>query len=146
MVILVKSKNAERFYEVKETVEAGILLVGTEVKSLRNNQGSLEGAHISISKVPEMWLVGAFIPPYQPSNTLKSYNPNRKRKLLVTKKELEKLVVERKSGSLTLLPLMVYLDRNRMRLRIGLCKKKKLFDKRQSLRKKEDKRSIKDVY
>ncbi len=142
---LVKNKNAERFYDVKDTVEAGLLLTGSEVKSLRASHGSLEGSHIHISKQGEAWLAESFIPPYQPNNKASKHQPYRKRKILLNKGEIEKLLVERKSGSLTLIPLMVYLNRNRMRLRIGLGKKKKLFDKRQSLKKKADKRSIKEI-
>lgn len=146
MQILVKNKNAERFYEIKQTFEGGLLLIGNEVKSLRNGQGSLEGAHVSISKVPEAWLVQSFIPPFQPTNKTVKTHPHRKRKILLTKKEIETISIERKRGSLTVVPIMVYLERNRMRLRIGLCKKKKLFDKRQTLKKKADRKSMKEIF
>ncbi len=145
MKSLVENKNAGRFYDIKDTYEGGLLLTGSEVKSLRAGHGTLEGSHIHISKQGEVWLAESFIPPYQPNNKASKHQPYRKRKVLLQAKEIERLTIERKSGSLTLVPLMVYLNRNRMRLSIGLGKKKKLFDKRQTLKKKVDRRSMKDI-
>ena len=86
MVDLVRNKKVTFNFEILETFEAGLELLGSEVKSLRNKKGSLEGSHVVV-RGNEAFLVGATIPPYQPANTLKGYNSERTRKLLLHKKE-----------------------------------------------------------
>ena len=95
---LITNKKARFNYEILDTYVAGIELFGFEVKSLRKKQGSLEGAYI-IARGNEVFLIGATIPPYQPTNTPDNYDPARNRKLLLTKKEIERLSsIEKQKG------------------------------------------------
>ncbi|OHA98370.1 MAG: SsrA-binding protein, partial [Candidatus Zambryskibacteria bacterium RIFCSPHIGHO2_12_FULL_38_37] len=104
---LITNKKARFNYEILDTYVAGIELFGFEVKSLKAGQGSLEGAHITI-RGGEAYVVGMFVPPYQPANTPKDYDPYRNRKLLLTKKEISELVSIDQKNRLTIVPLSVY--------------------------------------
>lgn len=138
---LIQNKKIHFNYEILEKYEAGIELLGFEVKSLKSGQGSLEGAYIKI-RGGEAFVTGMNIPPYQVNNTPKEYDPTRSRKLLLTKKEIEELgKVEQKAG-LTIVPLSVYNKGRKIKLELAVAKGKKNFDKRETIKKRDTEREI----
>jgi SsrA-binding protein len=138
---LIKNKKAGFDYEISEKFEAGIELLGLEVKSLRKGQGSLEGSHI-IARGGEAFLIGAQIPPFQPSNTAKDYDPKRNRRLLLTKKEIDHISKSESQSGLTIVPISVYNKGNKIKIEIGIARGKKKFDKRETIKKRETDREI----
>lgn len=138
---LVEHKKARLNYEILEEFEAGLELLGPEVKSLRAGQGKLEGAHIVV-RGGEAYLVGAHIPPYQPANTKEDYDPDRSRRLLLQKKELAQIAAYGDQKGLTIVPLRVYNKGKHLKLAVGAARGKKLFDKRQTLKKRDTEREM----
>jgi len=138
---LIENKKARFDYEIGETYEAGIELLGFEVKSLRNKQGSLEGAYVVI-RGGEAFLTNFHIPPYQTANTPKEYDSRRVRRLLLTKKEIEELERVEKQKKLTMIPVSVYNKGRKIKISIGVAKGKKKYDKRETLKKRESDRDI----
>lgn len=135
------NKRARYDYEILETLEAGISLLGSEVKSIRQGHCSLKGAFV-VLKNKRPYLLNATIPPYQAKNTPKDYNPSRSRELLLNKNEINRLIGQSKEKGLTLVPIKVYNKRNKIKLQIGIGRGKKKFDKREALKKKNTKREI----
>ena len=131
-------------YEILERYETGIELLGTEVKSVREGQMSLEGAFV-IVRGGEAFLINANIPPYQPKNAPKDYDPLRNRKLLLTKKEIAELAGNEKNKSLTIVPISVYNKNRKIKVEIALVKGKKKYDKRETLKKRDTNREIRRV-
>ncbi len=138
---LIKHKKARFDYEILETLEAGMELLGPEVKSLRKHQGVLDGAHV-IVRGGEAYIVGMTIPPYQPSNTPKEYEADRTRKLLLTKKELAKLAEFEGQKGLTIVPLSVYSKGRNLKLAVAIARGRKKYDKRALLKERATKRDI----
>ena len=138
---LVDNKKAFFNYEVGEKYEAGMELLGPEVKSLKNRQGSLEGAFVII-RGGEAFLVGAYIPPYQPKNMPKGYDPTRARRLLLSKKEIIELATETQANKLTIVPISVYNKGTKVKLSLGLAKRKKKYDKREAIKKRDTERDL----
>jgi SsrA-binding protein len=138
---LIHNKLATRDYEILEKLEVGIELFGFEVKSVREKQGSLRGAYVTINPRGAI-LVKAFIPPFQPGNTPTTYNPERERRLLIKKKELRELVRRLETPGLTLIPISLYNKRSLIKVEVALAKGKKKFDKRESIKKKDHERDI----
>jgi len=132
-------------YEVLERYVAGIELLGTEVKSVRNEQMSLEGAFV-IARGGEAFLINANIPPYQIKNAPKDYDPLRNRKLLLTKKEIGELAGSEKNKSLTIVPISVYNKNRKIKVEIALVKGKKRIDKRETIKKRETDREVRREY
>lgn len=128
-------------YEILETFEAGISLLGTEVKSVRGGQSKLEGAFVII-RGKEAFLVGASIPAYQAKNASETYDPERPRKLLLTKKELAELEQKSEAQGLTLVPIKLYNKGSKIKLELALARGKKKQDKRQSIQARDVKRDI----
>ena len=118
MATLIDNHKAGFDYEILETLEAGVVLLGYEVKALRARRGSLRGAFVSIRN-EEAYLKGAEIPAYQPKNTPESYNPRRERKLLLNKKEIKRLLGTEKEKRLTLIPLSLYSKANTIKATSG---------------------------
>ena len=141
---LIQNKKVYLNYEIQETFSAGVELFGFEVKSLRKKQGSLKGAYI-IARGNEVFLIGATIPPYQPTNTPDNYDPARNRKLLLTKKEIERLSSFEKQKGLTIVPISVYNKGIKIKIEIGVAKGKKKYDKRESIKKKDTERDLKRI-
>ena len=144
---LIEHKKARFDYEILETIEAGIELLGLEVKSLRAHQGALDGAHVIVRPSgkggrSEAYIVGMTIPPYQPSNTAKGYEPMRTRKLLLTKKELVKLSGFEHQKGLTIVPLSVYSKGRNLKLAVAVARGRKKYDKRAVLKERATKRDI----
>ena len=131
---LVDSKKLHLTYTISDAKEAGIELFGFEVKSLRKKQGSLDGAKV-IVRGGEAFLVGAYIPPFQPANTPKSYDSYRTRKLLLNKEEIYDLYALEQSKTLTLAPHSLYLKNNLIKCEVAVCKKKNTHDKREDIKK-----------
>ena len=136
-----ENRKSRRNYEILEKYEAGIELLGVEVKSVRGGQMSLEGAFV-IVRGGEVYLINANIPPYQVKNTPKDYDPLRNRKLLLTKKEIAELAGSEKNKSLTIVPISVYNKGRKNKVGIAIVKGKKKFDKRETLRKRDTDRKI----
>lgn len=138
---LVQNKKAYFNYEILERHEAGIELLGFEVKSLKNGQGSLDGSHITI-RGGEAFIIGMQIPPYQVGNTPPDYDPTRNRRLLLTKKEIITLSGEEGQKGLTIVPLSVYNKGRKIKIEIATVRGKKKFDKRESIKKRDTDREI----
>jgi SsrA-binding protein len=145
MASYAENRKARFNYEIWEKYETGIELLGTEVKSVRGGQMSLEGAFV-IVRGGEAFLINANIPPYQIKNAPKDYDPLRNRKLLLTKKELTVLAGSEKNKSLTIVPISVYNKGRKIKLEIALVKGKKKFDKRETLKKRDTDREIRREY
>lgn len=138
---LVSNKKARFDFEIRDTMEAGISLLGTEVKSIRNKQGKLEGAHVII-RGGEAFLVGASIPPYQQKNIGPEYDPERPRKLLLSKKQLNELYTHSEQQGLTVVPISLYNSGRNIKLEIGLARGKKKVDKRETIKKRDVEREL----
>ena len=136
MKIIAANNRANYNYTISNKIEAGIVLTGSEVKSLRTNTGSIRGSFI-IEQNGELWLSNAFIKKYQNSNDT-NYDPNRNRKLLVTKKEFNKISGSIKQGGFTIIPISLYFsDKGIAKLEFGVAKGKKKIDKRQSIKQRD---------
>jgi len=123
-------------YEILETIEAGIVLEGHEVKSVKTGKVSIKGSYVKmINNAP--LLIGATISPYQPANTPKDYEPQRSRKLLLSKKEIADLTGKSQSHGTTLVPLKLYGKKGYVKLLIGIARGKKKYDKRETIKKKD---------
>jgi len=140
-VNLIEHKKARLNYEILEEFEAGIELLGLEVKSLRGHHGKLEGAHIVV-RGGEAYIVGMHIPPYQPANAPKDYDPDRSRRLLLTKKELGELAGFDGQKGLTIVPISVYNKGAKLKVRIAAVRGRKKYDKRAVLKERDTKREI----
>ena len=136
MKIIASNNRANFNYTISNKIEAGIVLTGSEVKSLRNYTGSIRASYI-IEQNGELWLSNAFIKKYQNSNDT-NYDPNRNRKLLVTKKEFNKISGSIKQGGFTIIPISLYFsDKGIAKLTCGIAKGKKKIDKRQSIKQRD---------
>lgn len=141
MANLISHKRASFDFELLETFEAGISLLGTEVKSIRGGQGKLEGAYVVI-RGKEAFLVGASIPAFQKKNVKASYEPERARKLLLTQKEIAELEQKSEKQGLTIVPLKLYNKGSNIKLGIAIARGKKKQDKRESIKERDVKRDI----
>ena len=136
MKIVASNNRANYNYTISNKIEAGIVLTGSEVKSLRNYTGSIRASYI-IEQNGELWLSNAFIKKYQNSNDT-NYDPNRNRKLLVTKKEFNKISGSIKQGGFTIIPISLYFSNKGIaKLTCGIAKGKKKIDKRQSIKQRD---------
>src|SRR3972149_6230069 len=136
MPALVDNKKAHFNYEILDKFDAGIELLGFEVKSVKNHRGSLEGAFVII-RGGEAYLIGANIPPYQAQNTPPDYDPVRNRRLLLTKKEIAELAEKGGNKALTIVPLSMYNKGVKIKVSIATVRGKKKYDKRETIKKKE---------
>jgi len=148
MKILTKNKKAYFNYEILEKFEAGISLIGQEVKSIKSGRINLIGSYVVLKRStktgpPEVYLVGCKIPAYQPKNAPSDYNPERSRKLLLKKAEIKYLIGKVKQKGLTLVPLRVYTKRRKIKVEFGIAKGLKKVDKREKIRKREVEKRIK---
>ena len=138
--VFAENRKARHDYTVLDTVECGIVLTGTEVKSVRHGEISLAGSYGAVLK-DELWLVGADIAAYKFGNRF-NHDPKSMRKLLVHSKEVRELRLKTEAKGLTLIPLKVYLKRGRIKVALGVCRGKALHDKRDTLKKKALKRDL----
>jgi len=137
---MIKNKKATFDYFITDRFEAGLVLQGSEVKSIREGKASLVDTYVRITN-SEAFVVNSYIAPYSFSQDAK-YEPRRNRKLLLHKKEIAKLEVQMKHKGFSLVPIRLYFSRGRAKLEIGLGKGKKHFDKRDSIKNREMKREI----
>ncbi|GHH68580.1 SsrA-binding protein [Streptosporangium violaceochromogenes] len=138
--VIAQNKRAWHDYHIEDTYEAGLVLQGTEVKSLRLGRASLVDGY-AVVKDGEAWLINVHIPEYT-MGTWTNHAARRTRKLLLHRKEIDKLVAKTKEGGLTLVPLALYFKDGRAKIEIGLAKGKKDWDKRQTLAEKQAKREM----
>jgi SsrA-binding protein len=138
---LIENTRIRFDYSIIEEMEAGLELHGYEVKSLRASHGSLKGARI-IARGGEVYLVGASIPAWQIANAPKSYDPERARRLLLSRKEIARVASAESEKGLTIVPISVYNRGRKLKIGIAIARGKKKVDKRQSIRAREEKRRI----
>ena len=142
--LIANNKKAFHDFFIEETFEAGISLAGTEVKSLRQGNCSIKESYVSVEK-GEVYINHMHINPYEKGNIFNK-DPLRKRKLLLHKREINKLIGRTKEKGYTIVPLKVYFSGSLVKIEIGLAKGKKLYDKRQDLAKKDQKRAAERDY
>lgn len=138
--VLAVNKKARHNYSIDESFECGFVLVGTEVKSMREGRFSFADAYAFVEN-DELWLVDLHITPYEMGNRF-NHDPTRRRKLLVHKKEIKRLKRVTVEKGLTLVPLRFYLRRGIVKCELGIARGKKLFDKRDDIRKRDQKREL----
>ena len=136
MKIIAANNRANYNFSISNKIEAGIVLSGSEVKSLRINTGSIRGSYI-IEKNGELWLSNSFIKKYQ-NSTDNNYDPSRNRKLLITKREFNKISGSIKQGGFAIIPISLYFsDKGIAKLSCGIAKGKKKIDKRESIKQRD---------
>ena len=138
--IVARNRRARHDYELLEKVEAGLVLTGTEVKSLRNGKASLEEAYAEING-DEVWLQGCDIPEYLQANRM-NHVPKRSRKLLLHRREITKLATKVEAKGMTLVPLSIYFKKGIAKVELSVARGRKTFDKREALKKQEAKRDM----
>ena len=138
--MLIKNKKAYFNYTIKETIEAGLCLIGCEVKSIRNGHMTIHESYIRIID-NEVYLVNANIQPYEQGNR-QNLSPNRDRKLLLHRRQITKLIEQLERHGLSAIPTKVYLKKRRVKIEIGIGSSKKIFDKRAHIKDRELKRSL----
>lgn len=145
---LATNKRARYDYEISDTYEAGIVLFGYEVKSIKTGHISLKGSYVTIksnNNQPEMYLTNAFIPLYKKATTIDSYNSERPRKLLLKKKQIAHLIGKKQEQGLTLVPIKIYTKNNLIKLEFGIGRGKKKYDKRESIKKRDVERQMRTL-
>lgn len=141
MTILATNKRAHFDYEIKESFEAGLVLKGYEVKSIRTGHISLKESFVTV-RGSELYLTNAHIPLYQHAGIIPNYDPTGPRKILIKKAEAKHLIGKVRVQGLTLVPIKLYTKRRFIKLQFGIGKGKKEFDKREKIKKMDDKRKI----
>ncbi len=139
--VLAMNRKARFDYHILETLEAGIVLTGAEIKSIRAGEATITEGYVRPDR-GELFLLNAYIKPYAHSGGDKEYDPLRPRKLLLHKREVEKLVRELETKGVTIVPLQIHLKKGRAKLEIALAKGKAAPDKRQSVKQKESDREM----
>lgn len=138
--VLISNRKAHHEYQIMDTFEAGIVLLGTEVKSLRKGNANLQDSYAMV-KNGEVWLLGMHISPYEQGN-INNHDPRRTRKLLLQKKQIRKLIGNVREKGLTLIPLSVYFKGPYAKVELALAKGKKIHDKREAIARREAQRDI----
>ncbi|MFA5155585.1 MAG: SsrA-binding protein SmpB [Patescibacteria group bacterium] len=145
---LAQNRKASFDYELLEKYEAGLVLYGHEVKSVRAGQVSLKGSFISLRSHhgrPEFYLLGCQISPYKQAGPMPDYNQRRERKLLLKKGEIKRLVGRQQTEGLTLIPLQIYTNHSFLKLEFAVARGKKKYDKREAIKKREVERSLRSL-
>lgn len=138
--MIAQNRRARHEYEVIETLECGVVLVGSEVKSLRGGRASIEDGYGRM-KEGEVWLVGCDIPEYKQANQF-NHEPKRPRKLLLHRREIKRFASRAYEKGMTLVPLKMYFKQGRAKVLLGICKGRKTFDKREAMKKADVTRDI----
>ncbi len=138
--IITTNRRARHDYFIEDTLEVGVVLTGTEIKSIRNNRVSISEAYVS-DKGDEMWIFNMHIPAYDHAGS-DNHEPTRPRKLLMHRREIDRWNADVQRKGYTIVPLNIHLRRGRAKLDIGLAKGKKNYDKRQAIKKRDDQRSV----
>jgi len=143
MPTLAVNKFARKDYFIQDTLESGIKLTGAEVKSVKKGNIDMKGSYVSIDNDLQVWLVGCYIAPYKPAQKQQeNYDPNRKKQLLLHKKQIHHLIGRSKEQGLTILPLSVYTKGSFIKLELGIGRGKKKQDKRETIKKRQLDREI----
>ena len=150
MPVLAVNKRANFDYDIQETYEAGLVLLGYEVKSIKTGHISLKGSFVTFKKnrgknLPEAYLTNAHIPLYKHAGKVPSYDPTGPRKLLLKKKEIAYLLGKKDEQGLTLVPIKIYTKHSFIKLEFGVGKGRKKFDKREVIKKREFDRSLRTL-
>jgi SsrA-binding protein len=143
VVPVTRNRKARHEFEVLDDLECGIVLTGSEVKSIRDGKISIDEAFARVSE-GELWLVDAFVHEYPQANVM-NHEPKRRRKLLLHRKELRDFAGSASQSGLTLVPLDLYFRRGVVKVRIALCRGRKLHDKREKLRQQDDRREMREA-
>jgi SsrA-binding protein len=138
--VVARNRRARFEFDLLEKVEAGIVLTGTEVKSLRNGKASLEEAYAGVEH-GELWLYGCDIPEYLQANRM-NHKPKRPRKLLLHRREIDKVAAKASERGLTIVPLRIYFKKGIAKVEVAIAKGRKLYDKREALKKQDAKRDM----
>jgi SsrA-binding protein len=138
--VIATNRRARHDYDILETIEAGVVLRGTEVKSLRDSQVTFKDAYATI-RHDELWLLGCHINPYSHGSDA-NHDPERDRKLLLHRREITRLTGKIAERGLTLIPLRLYFKQGRVKLELGLGRGRKLHDKRSAIRERDVKREM----
>ena len=141
--IIALNKKAHHEYEISNKYEAGMVLTGTEVKSLRQHKASIQESYAQV-KNGEVWLINSNIPEYK-FGSASNHNPKRERKILLHRNEIKKITTKLQDKGFTLIPLKLYFSGARAKVEIGIARGKKFYDKRESIKKAEVKRRLKRV-
>jgi len=141
--VVATNRKARHDYLIEDTFEAGIVLTGSEIKSIRAGQVNLRDGYAAL-RDGELWLLNAHIAPYHQAS-YENHEPRRERKLLMHRREINRLTGKLQEKGLTLVPLQLYLKNSRAKVELGLARGKKLYDKRQSMRERDDQRQIAEV-
>lgn len=134
--VIASNDRARYDYEILDTVEAGLVLTGQEVKSAKTGHMKLKGAHVAFTG-GEAWLLGSHIAKYPKAGPLPGYDPERSRKLLLHKKQLDTLRGKREEEGLTVVPLRAYIRSGRIKLEVAVARGKKQYEKRETIKKRE---------
>ncbi|HTC85906.1 MAG TPA: SsrA-binding protein SmpB [Candidatus Acidoferrum sp.] len=137
---IAQNRKARYEYFIDETFEAGLVLTGTEIKSVRANKVNLAGAYARVER-GEAWLIGAHIAPYEQASR-DNHDPKRTRKLLLHRKEIDEIVGRAKQKGQTIVPLRLYISRGRAKLELGLARGKQLHDKRRDIADRDARREV----
>lgn len=140
MKLLAKNRRATFDYELTERLVAGLALSGAEVKSIKNGHASLKGSFVTMRE-GEAWLNNAHVTPYQPGGQQAAPEPTRQRKLLLHRKQLDRLILEKRSG-LSVVPTALLLQGNLIKIEIGIGRGKKRYDKREALKRRDTDREL----
>jgi SsrA-binding protein len=138
---IVKNRKAYYEYHILDEYEAGVVLMGSEVKSIRMGNVTLSDSFIYL-KSGEVWIKNLKVARYAQTHISEPHNENRDKKLLLTKKEINKISRSLEDQGITCIPLTIFTKRNKLKIKIGVAKGKKLFDKRQSIKEKDMKREL----
>jgi SsrA-binding protein len=138
--VIATNRKARHDYLIEDTFEAGLVLTGSEIKSIRAGQVNLRDSY-AVVRDNELWLVNAHIAPYQQAS-YSNHEPRRDRKLLLHRREINRLTGQLQEKGRTLVALQLYLKNGRAKVELGLARGKKLYDKRQALRERDDRRQI----
>ena len=141
-LILISNRKASRNYVIIEKFEAGLVLTGSEVKSIKLKHASIQEGYVQIDKNLEAWLINCSVQPYI-SSIITNHNVDREKKLLLKRNEIEKLNSKVKEKGFSIIPLSYYLLKGKIKIEIALCQGKDLFDKREAIKKRESQRNIK---
>lgn len=145
MPVYIDNRKAHFNYTIEDTYEAGIELLGFEVKSIKNGSGNINSA-FCIVRGGEAYIINMNIPPYQPKNIGDGYNPEKPRRLLLSKKEIKKLAEKDDIKGLTLVPISLYSKGRYIKVSIAVARGKKVFDKRETIKKREAEIEIRREY
>lgn len=139
--LVTRNRKARRDYDVRDRYDAGLVLMGSEIKSIRNGSINIGDGYVQ-AKDGELWLVNIHIAPYKDARRFGHSDPRRPRKLLLHRREINRIISKLREGGMTAIPLQIYLERGRAKVEIGVARGKKRYDKRADLAKRDANRQI----